>query len=132
MLYDLSKAAHIVSLITWLSGMLAAAMALRHSNVVSLASVRRHDRFVTAPAMLLAWIFGILLAVQAGWFSDTWLWIKLALVVLLSGMHGTLSGKLRRAAQNESEQVSPIPSAILPIGFLLMALIVLLVTTKPF
>ena len=32
MLYDLSKAAHIVSLITWLSGMLAAAVALRHST----------------------------------------------------------------------------------------------------
>jgi putative membrane protein len=41
-------------------------------------------------------VFGIWIAVQSGAFSAPWLQLKLVLVVVLSALHGMLSGRLRR------------------------------------
>src|SRR5690606_22616026 len=67
------------------------------SHLPALAQrLRRWDRAVTAPALLLVWALGITLASVGGWYASGWLQAKLVLVVLLSGLHGILSGRLRR------------------------------------
>jgi len=38
----------------------------------------------------LRWL-GITLAVMGGWYSAPWLWAKLVLVFMLSGLHGNQS-----------------------------------------
>ena len=64
------------------------------------------------------------------WFSQSWLALKIVLVLILSGIHGALTGKLRRATNAVAE-----PEAggqwLLPVGLALVTLIVLLVTIKP-
>ena len=85
----------------------------------------------TTPAMLLALSFGILLGVQGGWFSSGWLGRKILLVLGLSGLHGALVGKLRRAIWEIPGGAERGVRLFLPIGATLLALIVLLVTIKP-
>ena len=59
--------------------------------------MRRLNRVVTGPALVIAWVCGIWLALQAGWFASHWLQVKLVLVLGLSAVHGSLSAGLRRA-----------------------------------
>ncbi len=130
MIYALTKAAHLVSLIVWIGGMVALALSLRDPVRSFLQPLKTYDRFVTSPAMVATWVFGISLAMQGGWFAHSWLAIKIPLVVVLSGLHGVLTGKLRRAV---SGAIDPEASGqfLMPLGFVLVTLIVLVVTLKP-
>lgn len=131
MLYDLTKAAHLLSLFVWIGGMVAVALALRYPALTPMKLLKAYDRAVTTPAMVLALTFGILLGVLGGWFTSAWLGIKILLVLGLSGLHGALVGKLRRAVWESSGDDRPSGRWFLPIGLMLLTLIVLLVTVKP-
>ncbi len=131
MLYELTKAAHLVSLFVWIGGMVAVALALRAPDPAHMKAVKAYDRAVTTPAMILALLFGILLGVQGGWFSSAWLGMKIVLVLVLSGLHGALVGTLRRTIWEGPTPPVTRGRPFLPVGLVLVVLIVLLVTTKP-
>lgn len=131
MLYSLIKAAHLVSLFVWIGGMTAVALALRCPVPVQMKRLKAYDRAVTTPAMILAFAFGILLVIQGGWFPSTWLGIKIVLVLGLSGLHGALTGKLRRATEEGPTEPETGVGMLLPVGWVLVALIVLVVMMKP-
>ena len=131
MLYDLTKAAHLLSLFVWIGGMVAVALALRYPAPIHMKPLKAYDRMVTTPAMILALTFGTLLGVQGGWFTSAWLGMKILLVLALSGLHGALVGKLRRAVWESSGDSEPGGRWFPPIGLMLLMLIVLLVTVKP-
>lgn len=131
MLYDLTKAAHLIALFVWLGGMAAVALALRYPALIHMKPLRAYDRAVSSPAMILAFLFGISLGVQGGWFTSAWLGMKIVLVLSLSGLHGALVGKLRRAVQDNGGDVKPTGGLFLFVGLALLSLIVLLVTIKP-
>ena len=131
MLYDLAKAAHLLSLFVWIGGMVAVALALRYPASIHMKPLKAYDRAVTTPAMILALTFGIFLGVQGSWFTSAWLGMKIPAVLALSGLHGALVGKLRRAVWESSGDGEPGGRWFLPIGLMLLMLIVLLVTVKP-
>ncbi len=131
MLYDLTKAAHLISLFVWIGGMVAVALALRYPSLIHMKPLKAYDRAATTPAMILALLFGILLGVQGGWFTSAWLGMKILLVLALSGLHGALVGRLRRAVWESSGEAKSGGGRFLPTGLVLLTLIVLLVTTKP-
>ena len=131
MLYDLTKAAHLIFLFVWIGGMVAVAFALRYPALIHIKPLKAYDRAVTTPAMILALSFGILLGVQGGWFSSGWLGMKILLVLGLAGLHGALVGKLRRAVWERPGDAKPSGRWFLPVGLVLLTLIVLLVTIKP-
>ena len=91
MIYELTKAVHLISLFVWIGGMIAVAIALRSPSGSDLKPLKAYDQAVTAPAMILALLFGILLGVLGDWFSSGWLGVKIVLVLVLSGMHGALT-----------------------------------------
>ncbi|WP_299328756.1 CopD family protein [Parasphingopyxis sp.] len=106
MIYLWLKAAHVASVLLFVGGTLAlllagAALGTRQPGDAEQAQslramVRWWDARITAPAMIAAWALGIWLAMSGDWFSNSWLQVKLLLVILLSGLHGMLSGRLRR------------------------------------
>ena len=136
------KALHIVAVVTWVGGMLAVTVAAaavsgaraQHeiaSRAAFLAHVSQWDRRVTTPAMLLVWMLGLALALTGDWFPQTWLVAKLAMVLLLSALHGFLSGNLRRLSLSGQPGASASRNAAAAIvGAVLI--IVVLVVVKPF
>jgi protoporphyrinogen IX oxidase len=105
MAYLWLKALHITAVLVWSGGLFAAAFMVTAASKGShdelgrmalLAGIRRWDQRVTSPALLIVWGAGLALAMLGAWFPAPWLMIKLAIVVLLSALHGILSGTLRR------------------------------------
>lgn len=113
MTYLLLKAGHVAAAMVWIGGMLAAA----------LAPVPRWDRLVTTPAMLLAFAFGLGLAMAGGWFPQAWLIAKLVVVLALAALHGVLAGRLRRGL--------PPPRHVATLIVAGVAVIALLAVVKP-
>lgn len=129
------KALHLTAVVTWIGGMLMVAIMLsasglrRHLDL--LERVRTWDQRVTTPAMLLAWILGLALALMGHWFPQGWLLVKLVFVLSLSGLHGMLAGRLRRMSWEQA--APPTPGRFGPAaGIVLMAaVIIVIVVTKP-
>jgi uncharacterized membrane protein len=136
--YLLLKALHIIAIVIWVGGMLVAgitvsAAANEKARLPSafITAVRRWDRRVTSPAMLAAWALGLSLAYAGSWFQQGWFGAKAFLVLILSALHGMVSGRLSRLAADKDIKAGPgiyAPTLVIVI----VSLIVVLVTTKPF
>ena len=140
-LYELVRLLHVGADIVFVAGLLACA------GVVAVLSfqagpdlararrlacgMRRWDRAVTAPALAIAWLCGLWLAQQAGWFASHWLHVKLVLVVALSALHGVLSGVLRRAGTPAAAMPSRAWRAMPALVLVAIAAIVWLALLKP-
>lgn len=131
MLYELTKAAHLFSLFVWIGGMIAVAVALRYPAPIDMKALQTYDRAVTTPAMIVALAAGIILGALGGWFTSIWLGVKILLVLSLSGLHGALVGRLRRAKWEGHSDHGSANRLFFPVGFVLLLFIVLLVTIKP-
>jgi putative membrane protein len=104
MLYEILKALHIVSVIAWMAGLLYlprlfvyhadAEKGSRQSETFKVME-RRLLRGIMNPAMILVWVFGLAVAWKGEWWSAHWLHAKLALVVVLTGVHH-LYGRWRK------------------------------------
>ena len=93
---------------------------------------RRLYRLIINPAMIATWVFGLWLAWRGFAFSGGWLHAKIALVVVLSGVHGYLGGAVRRFAEDRNEKPARHWRIVNEVPTLLMIAIVILVIVKPF
>lgn len=141
MTYLWLKAAHVASVLLFVGGTFAmllavAALGTRQAGEADpagslRAAVRWWDARVTAPAMIATWGLGLWVATSGGWFTSGWLLAKLVLVILLSGLHGVLAGRLRRfdpEALPASARPSPLLTALTLVSILC---IVVLAIVKP-
>ncbi len=136
------KALHVAAVLVWIGGLLVVAVAIAALSLskeaaerpdrTAVFAVRRWDRHVTSPAMLLVWGAGLSLAMLGGWFRSPWLIIKLVFVLLLTALHGLLSGTLRKLGRSDEPPASfGLRHAPLLI-VISVAAIVVLVVVKPF
>ncbi len=140
MIYLALKAAHIAAVVTWIGGLLVLALLLRAVATLPLQAQARHllsavgrwDQRVTSPAMGLAWVLGIAMALQAGWFRSPWLLLKLVLVVALSALHGLLAGRLQRLLGEQAVLLPARWRAAAALTLAAVAGIAVLVVFKPF
>lgn len=92
--------------------------------------LRSMARLIVTPALLLVWGLGISLAIEGGWFVASWLHAKIALVLVLSAVHGFQLRQLRRLASGV-----PLERAYLRWWPLIIAVVVIaiigLATGKP-
>jgi putative membrane protein len=139
--YDWIKAVHVIAIISWMAGLLYlprlfiyhcdAPKGSDQSRTFAVMEGRLLNIIMT-PAMVVSWVLGLWLAVQAGWFAAGWFHAKLALVVGLSAVHGYFSVAVRRFAA-EANTVSPRHWRMInEVPTLLMVAIVILVVVKPF
>ena len=105
------KALHILSVIAWMAGMLYLPRLFVYHADAEKGSVqsetfkvmeRRLYRWITTPAMIASWTFGLWLAFGFGLvdFTAGWMWLKAAMVIILSGIHG-FYGRLLRDFAND-------------------------------
>lgn len=105
-MYDaILKALHVAAMVIWLGGTGVVAALAVGADPGRAGPLRRAALRMLTPAMIVTLALGLWLAVQEGWFRAPWLHAKLVLVLLLTGLHGVLSGRLRRLEGGEAGAV---------------------------
>lgn len=140
-LYDWLKAAHVVAVIAWMAGMLYlprlfvyhcdAPKGSPQSETFKVME-RRLLKAIINPAMIASWVLGLYLAFAGGWFAAGWLHVKLALVVILSVVHGMLAKTVKQFAADQNERPARFYRILNEVPTALMIGIVVLVIVKPF
>jgi len=141
--YPWIKALHLIAVISWMAGMLYLPRLFVYHADAEAGSVqsetfkimeRRLLRAIMAPAMIAAWIFGLLLVSIPGVvdFSNGWFYTKLVLVLLMSAAHGRMVRWQRDFANDANQRPARYYRIVNEIPTLLMIGIVVLVVVKPF
>jgi putative membrane protein len=143
MLLSYIKAFHVIAIIAWMAGLLYLprlfvyhADAKKGSELSATLKVmeRRLLHYITTPAMIASWVFGLWLAFSGviDWKADGWFHAKLALVLLLSAFHGALAKWTKDFAANRNTHDARFYRMVNEIPTLLMIFIVILVIVRPF
>ncbi len=140
-MYDWLKAVHVLAVISWMAGMLYLPRLMVYHVDAAPGSVqsetfkvmeRRLLKGIMNPAMIVTWVLGLYLAWDAFGFKGGWLHGKILLVVLLSGVHGYLVGRVRDFANDRNTKSGRFYRIINEVPAVLMVGIVILVIVKPF
>jgi putative membrane protein len=143
MLLAYIKAFHIIAIIAWMAGLLylprlfvyhaASKPGSEQSETFKLME-RRLLRYITTPAMLASWAFGLALAFLGAidWSRDGWFHAKLALVLALSAFHGLLAMWTRDFAMDRNTRSARFYRVANEVPTLLMIGIVILAVVRPF
>jgi putative membrane protein len=140
-LYLWVKAIHVIAVISWMAGMLYLPRLFIYHTGAERGSAQSETfkvmeqrllRVIINPAMMVTWVLGLWLAWKGFGFSAGWLHAKIALVVVLSGVHGYLSGAVRKFAEDRNDRSARHWRLVNEIPTVLMILIVILVVVKPF
>ena len=140
-MYEWIKALHVIAVIAWMAGMLylprlfvyhcEAEPGSRQSETFKVME-RRLLRAIINPAMMAAWVLGLGLVYWGGWYTFHWLQAKVALVLLLSAIHGLLARWVRDFAADRNQHSQRFYRIINEIPAVLMIGIVILAVVKPF
>ena len=140
--YPWIKALHVISVIAWMAGMLyLPRLFVYHadkapgSEASEMLKVmeRRLLRAIINPAMIASFAFGGVLLATPGvidW-SAWWIHAKLALVVIMSGVHGYLARWRRDFEADRNERPARFYRVANEVPTLLMIAIVVLVFVRP-
>ena len=89
-------------------------------------------RMIINPAMVATWVLGIWLAFDGVWYRSGWLQAKVALVLVMSALHGLFTRWARDFAADRNTRSEKFYRIINEVPTLLMIVIVILVVVKPF
>ena len=140
--YPWIKAAHVISVVAWMAGMLYlprlfvyhadAAPGSELSETLKLMEYRLL-RLIINPAMIASFLFGLwMLLLDPVLLEQPWMWVKLLALVALTGVHGALA-RWRRFFERDANTLPARTYRIVnELPTLLMAIIVILVIVRPF
>jgi putative membrane protein len=140
--YLLFKSLHLIAVISWMAGLLyLPRIFVYHSENMNREEIctvfktmeRKLYNYIMTPAMILTWIFGLILISQIGFetLSAKWLQIKLILVTLLSVYHFYLGSLLLSFNKNNNTKSSKFYRWLNEFPTLLLIVIVFVVIFKP-
>jgi protoporphyrinogen IX oxidase len=143
--YLLFKSIHLIAVISWMAGLLyLPRIFVYHSEAVAnnksedftstfKIMERRLFIYIMNPAMIVSWVFGILLIHTIGMdnFGSIWLQLKLVFVIILTVYHFFLFQCLRKFAENNNSFSAKFYRIINEIPTVLLIAIILVVVFKP-
>ena len=139
--YLLYKSLHLISVISWMAGLLYLprifvyhAETKEDSQSKTFKTMERKlYNYIMMPAMILSWVFGVLLIHSLGFsiFSELWMQIKTVSILLLTHYHFYLGKHLRMFAQNNNNKSSKFFRVINEVPTILLIVIVFVVVFKP-
>jgi putative membrane protein len=139
--YPWIKAGHVIFVIFWIAGMfMLPRFYVYHQPVVPgsaedrlwIDRERRLTKIIINPAMIIVWIFGLMLAINIDAFSQGWFHAKFAAVIALSGYHGWAVGYGKKLAKGHRPATDKALRWMNEIPGIATAVIVVLVIVKPF
>ena len=140
-IYQWIKVLHILAVISWMAGLLYLPRLFVYHAGVAVGSEasetfkimeRRLLKAIMTPAMVVAWVAGLLLAWQSQAFSEGWFHGKLLAVLILSGCHGVMARHVKAFAADQNRHSGRYFRIFNEVPTLLMIAIVVLVVVKPF
>ncbi len=140
-LYLLFKSLHLIAVISWMAGLLyLPRIFVYHSEAehesqkeVFKTMEKKLYNYIMMPAMLLSWLFGILLIHSLGFtiFAELWMQIKTVLVVILTYYHFLLGKYLNDFALNNNKRSSKFYRIINEVPTIILIVVVFVVVFKP-
>ena len=143
--YLLFKSIHLIAVISWMAGLLyLPRIFVYHSEAVQnnksedltetfKVMERRLLVYIMNPAMIVSWIFGVLLIHTIGIdnFGSFWLQLKLLFVIILTIYHFFLFQCLRKFDENNNSFSPKFYRIINEIPTILLIGVILVVVFKP-
>ena len=140
--YLLFKSLHLIVVISWMAGLLYLPRIFvyhvenidhKTSSSIFKTMERKLFYFIMMPAMILSWIFGLILISVIGFeiILTFWLKLKLILVVLLTIYHIYLGKLLNDFKLDQNTRSSKFFRIINEVPTILLILVVFIVIFKP-
>ena len=140
--YLLFKSLHLIAVISWMAGLLYLPRIfvyhvenLNDQNSSSIFKIMERKLFfyIMTPAMILSWIFGLILILILGIdvFFTLWVKLKLLFVILLTIYHFYLFKLLKDFSLNRNTKSSKFFRILNEVPTILLILIVFIVIFKP-
>jgi len=140
--YLLFKSLHLISVISWMAGLLyLPRIFVYHAENINKEEIstvfktmeKKLYNYIMMPAMLLSWLFGLILISHVGFetLGAKWLQIKLILVIILSAYHFYLGSLLLSFNKNTNTKSSKFFRWLNEFPTLLLIIIVFVVIFKP-
>ena len=140
--YLLFKSLHLIAVVSWMAGLLYLPRIFvyhvensekNEATEIFEIMERKLYNYIMRPAMILSWLFGIILIWINGIesFGYLWLQIKIFLVVILTIYHEYLGKCMRLLKSKENNKTSKFYRIINEIPTVLLILIVFIVIFKP-
>ena len=140
-LYLLFKSLHLIAVISWMAGLLYLprifvyhAEATHESQINTFKIMERKlYNYIMMPAMLLSWLFGVLLIHSLGFniFAEMWMQIKTISVIILTYYHFLLGKYLNDFAINDNKKSSKFYRIINEVPTIILIVVVFVVIFKP-
>ena len=140
--YLLFKSLHLIAAVSWMAGLLYLPRIFVYhvenfekketTDIFEIMEQRLYN-YIMRPAMLLSWIFGIILIYLNGLdvLSNLWMQIKLILVIILTGYHEYLGKCLNSLKNKKNTKTAKFYRYINEVPTVLLILIVFVVIIKP-
>tara|TARA_B100000029_G_scaffold69146_1_gene61557 strand:+ start:371 stop:814 length:444 start_codon:yes stop_codon:yes gene_type:complete len=143
--YLLFKSIHLIAVISWMAGLLylprifvyhsEADQNNKSEDLISTFKImeKRLFIYIMNPAMIVSWIFGVLLIYNVGLdnFGFIWLQLKLVFVIILTIYHFFLLQCLKRFAENKNYYSSKFYRVINEIPTVLLIAVIFVIVFKP-
>tara|TARA_B000000609_G_C24058419_1_gene285211 strand:- start:218 stop:652 length:435 start_codon:yes stop_codon:yes gene_type:complete len=140
--YLLFKSLHLISVISWMAGLLylprifvyhAENSSEKKTSEIFKTMERKLFFYIMTPAMILSWIFGVILIHSIGFqqIGQTWMILKIILVIILTLYHFYLGKILAQFKIDQNIHSHKYYRIINEIPTLLLILIVFVVVFKP-
>ncbi len=140
--YLLFKSLHLIAVISWMAGLLYLPRIFvyhvenyqkKETTEIFETMERKLYFYIMRPAMIISWLFGILLIYQIGFesFSQLWLQLKIFFVIILTVYHEYLGKCLTSLRDGSNSKSSRFFRIINEIPTILLILIVFIVIFKP-
>ena len=139
--YLLFKSLHLIAVISWMAGLLyLPRIFVYHSEAshdsqkqVFKTMERKLYNYIMMPAMLLSWLFGVLLIYSLGFniFKELWMQIKIVSVLILTHYHFILGRYLQDFATDSNRKSSRFYRIINEVPTIILIVVVFVVVFKP-
>ena len=140
-LYLFFKSLHLVAVISWMAGLLyLPRIFVYHSEAdhdsqrkIFKTMERKLYNYIMIPAMLISWLFGILLIHILGFsiFFELWMQIKTAAVVILTYYHFTLGKYLNDFAKDNNQKTPKFFRIYNEIPTIILIVVIFVAIFKP-
>ncbi len=140
--YLLFKSIHLIAVISWMVGLLylprifvyhVENLEKKQATDIFEIMERRLYIFIMRPAMILTWLFGIILIYLNGLevLFSLWIQVKLVLVLILSAYHEYLGKCLKSLKDGTNKKNAKFFRIINEVPTILLIIIVFIVIFKP-